>query len=174
MQRQLLETFRTANRTVSNWCLEYTWSIKRPRTCKCSYDPPTVGSEGRACLWHWAFGREIRTVHSLKSACLRTVGHGRSREEVLRADGQAAVGGSAELLCAEREGGPDRECGVPLRNNQQGLHADERAAPPPRRRRPRYPGCTLQPVRASGESRYKKHLQLRNYCNYSFFFFLRR
>lgn len=76
--------------------------------------------------------------------------HGWECEKVLRPDSQAAVWRKLQFLCAEGESCPHWECGVSLRNNDQGLHSDERASQPLLRQGTRRSGCALQSVWTSG------------------------
>ena len=111
--------------------------------------------------WHWPAWIKISCVFLFlilwsKAACscssFGSRENGRECKKVLRPDSQAAVRRNVQFLCAEGESCSHWECGVPLRNNHQGLHSDERAPQSLLRQGARYPGCALQPVRTPGET----------------------
>lgn len=80
------------------------------------------------------------------------VQNGCEHEAILRPDREAAVRRKLQFLRTKGQSCSHRERGVPLRNDHQGLHSDERAAQSLLDRGPRHPGCALQPVRTSGRT----------------------
>lgn len=99
--------------------------------------------------WHWT------TSSSSAFFCQRTSSgnrdHGRECEKVLRPDGSAAVWTKPQFLFIEGESRPYWERRVPLRNNDQGLHSDERAPQSVLSQGACCSGCALQPVWTPGK-----------------------